>query len=227
MLQWHHGICQYLGPHLRSLTRCRDPQESSRAILAAWAHHQPSTARTSNVSPSIPTLYSVPDAAMLASVSFALIPGFDTGSINRCVERAGSAAIWQVHVGCLLAGAQGPTRRHRPVGVRAEQPQKAFHEACGLPDRQTGRSVFRHVRIAAVLNCCCRPRLPTRTIPGLNRIDNAPRRLGLLLQAVIAGRPVRGCVFCGHLTTHASQLSHRMQTVSPSQHLCNKAHRNS
>ena len=39
-----------------------------------------------------------------------------------------------------------------------------------------------HVRIAAALNRCYRPRLPTRTIPGLNRIDNNLCRPELSLQ---------------------------------------------
>ena len=212
MQQWHHGICGCFKPHLRPRLRLLTgyPGGVASTTLAAWGHHQPSTARTASVSSSIPTLYPVPDAvfraAMLASLAFAFNPGLDTSAI-----RAGSAAIWQAHAGCLPKAAQGPAIRHRPVPSGPAPPRSPWlARAAG----QTGHSASGMFRVAAALNRCCRPRLPTRTIRGRTGSVMFPRcpRFSLQHDRFVA------LYVCNRPTAYTSRLPCWMQTVNPSQH---------
>jgi len=73
-----------------------------------------------------PYMYFAPDAAfgttLFAGVPFPLALGLDARAIDKEVQRAGSAAIRRAQIG------HGPIQSH--------QPQRAFHEACALPQRQ-------------------------------------------------------------------------------------------
>tara|TARA_R110002110_G_scaffold383080_1_gene594384 strand:- start:413 stop:697 length:285 start_codon:yes stop_codon:yes gene_type:complete len=66
-------------------------------------------------------------AAVLARIPFAFTLDLDAGAIDKQVQRALRATIWNVHRKRPLAAADGAEVRHNPVQPR--EPQQAFHKA--------------------------------------------------------------------------------------------------
>ncbi|SPJ29883.1 hypothetical protein TRM7615_03406 [Falsiruegeria mediterranea M17] len=162
---------------------------------------EPSTARTSSVSSSIPSLivcfandcraadvYVAPDtpfgATVFAGIPLAFTLGLDTCAVDQQVQRARSATVRDRHIQRSLAATQDAEVRHtqsKPI---------SFSRLCtnpvvcrnGMPNNTF---IVRHVWIATSLKLGCRPRLPAggarAAISGSNQIVSDPRRFNASL----------------------------------------------
>ena len=84
-------------------------------------------------------------AAVLARVPFAFTLDLDPCAVDKQVQRALRASIWNVDRKCLLPSADGAEIRHIPIESR--QPQEASHKASRLAKRHPEQDFHREARL--------------------------------------------------------------------------------
>lgn len=104
---------------------------------------------------------------MLSGVPLAFPLGFDAGAIDQKVQWAAITTVGKAYVQRLLPTAQGAEIRHNPV--QPDQPQQAFHEARGLPQRLTKQYLHRQ---ASLDRSIAELLLPTALAAGARHPDH-------------------------------------------------------
>ena len=128
--------------------------------------------------------------------------------------RRGATAMGQAHIQSSLAPAQGAEIWYGPV--QACQPQKTFHETCGLPERHPEQDFHRQPRLDGSVTGLLLPTTLTAwwrhpVHPGIK----PDRKRSASLQCGVVRRSVRGLILRWGSAAHPPTITLYSRDESP------------